>query len=218
MDTASVGSISVTATATNYATSSDYRLKTNVSPLVEFSLTQEQFDLLDDTLLRVMCYRPVSYKWLNDPASGLAHGFIAHELQDVAPHAVTGLKDGEVEIGTAVIPEILVPEQTIKGQAVTVVDPETGETREMQEADQIVPAEVIPGRRIENITREEAPEGSTWAKTGSRPDFQGVDPSKLVPDLVAALQSATVMILEQHKSIDALTARVAALEVANQPS
>jgi hypothetical protein len=218
MDTASVGSITVTATATNYATSSDYRLKTNVSPLVEFSLTQEQFDLLDDTLLRVMCYRPVSYKWLNDPDSGLAHGFIAHELQDVAQHAVTGSKDGAIDIGTAVIPEIVVPERTIRGQAVTVIDPETGETREMREPDQIVPAEVIPERRIENITREEAPEGATWTKTGSRPDFQGVDPSKLVPDLVAALQSATVMILEQHKSIDALTARVAALEVANQPS
>lgn len=72
-----VGSISVTDSATTYNTSSDYRLKTNVREIT-------------DGLERVNALRPVAFDWIN---GGPGEGFIAHEVQEVVPLAVTGEKD-----------------------------------------------------------------------------------------------------------------------------
>ena len=73
-----VGSISVTATATTYNTSSDYRLKENVQPMIGALDTIAQLN-------------PVTYTWKSDGSDG--QGFIAHELQAVVPDCVTGEKD-----------------------------------------------------------------------------------------------------------------------------
>ena len=73
-----VGSISVTGTATAYNTSSDYRLKENVQPMTT-------------GLAMIGALKPVTYDWISDKSEG--EGFIAHELQAVIPHAVTGEKD-----------------------------------------------------------------------------------------------------------------------------
>jgi len=75
-----VGTISVTASATAYNTSSDYRLKEAIQPMT-------------GALARVAALKPVTYKWKVDGSAG--EGFIAHELQEVAPYAVSGEKDGE---------------------------------------------------------------------------------------------------------------------------
>ena len=75
-----VGSISVTTTATAYNTSSDYRLKESIQPI---------FGASD----RVRQLNPVSFAWKADGTR--TDGFIAHEVQAVAPQAVTGEKDGE---------------------------------------------------------------------------------------------------------------------------
>jgi hypothetical protein len=72
------GSIYWTATTTTYVTSSDYRLKENVQPMT-------------NGLATVSALNPVTYKWNADDSHG--EGFIAHELQAVIPHAVTGEKD-----------------------------------------------------------------------------------------------------------------------------
>ena len=77
-DTAQVGSVSVTTTATSYNTSSDYRLKDNQQPMV-------------GALLRLSQINPVTFTWKSNGSQG--EGFIAHELQSVAPDAVTGEKD-----------------------------------------------------------------------------------------------------------------------------
>lgn len=77
----SIGTIGVTATATAYNTSSDYRLKSNVLPMV-------------GALDSIMRMRPVVYKWIADGSNG--EGFIAHELAEEAPLAVTGEKDADV--------------------------------------------------------------------------------------------------------------------------
>jgi len=77
-DGSNVGSISVTATATAYNTSSDYRLKENVRPLA-------------GALERVMQLKPSEWDWKEDGSQGV--GFIAHEVQDLRPQAVTGTKD-----------------------------------------------------------------------------------------------------------------------------
>ena len=73
-----VGSISVTASATAYNTSSDYRLKKNITPMT-------------GALAKVAQLTPVTYKWKADDSDG--EGFIAHELAEVCPHAVNGDKD-----------------------------------------------------------------------------------------------------------------------------
>lgn len=65
-------------TATSYITSSDYRLKENVQPMI-------------GSLDKISALKPVTYDWISDGSS--AGGFIAHELQEVMPNAVVGEKD-----------------------------------------------------------------------------------------------------------------------------
>jgi len=73
-----VGSISVTTSATAYNTSSDYRLKNTIAPMT-------------GALAKVALLKPCTYKWNSDGSDG--EGFIAHELAEVVPQAVTGQKD-----------------------------------------------------------------------------------------------------------------------------
>ena len=73
-----VGSITTSGSATTYTTSSDYRLKHDIAPMV-------------GALAKVSALKPVTYKWNADNADG--EGFIAHELQAVIPDAVVGEKD-----------------------------------------------------------------------------------------------------------------------------
>lgn len=65
-------------TAVAYNTSSDYRLKNTIAPMT-------------GALAKVAQLKPVTYKWNADDSDG--EGFIAHELAEVCPHAVTGAKD-----------------------------------------------------------------------------------------------------------------------------
>lgn len=73
-----VGSVQTSNTATVYVTTSDYRLKENVLPMV-------------GALDKVKQLKPVTYTWKLDGSN--AEGFIAHELAQVCPQAVTGIKD-----------------------------------------------------------------------------------------------------------------------------
>jgi hypothetical protein len=82
---AQVGSVSVTALATTYNTSSDYRLKESVKPL-------------NGGLARVNALKPSVYNWKSDGSTG--EGFLAHELAEVVPAAVTGEKDAVNADGT----------------------------------------------------------------------------------------------------------------------
>jgi hypothetical protein len=77
---ATVGSISVTDSATAYNTSSDYRLKEDVQPMV-------------GSADRLMALKPVNFAWKR--SGSRVDGFLAHEAQEVVPEAVTGEKDGE---------------------------------------------------------------------------------------------------------------------------
>jgi len=73
-----VGSIATSGSATSYNTSSDYRLKQDIAPIT-------------GALAKVATLKPVTYKWKVDGSDG--EGFIAHELAEVCPDAVTGEKD-----------------------------------------------------------------------------------------------------------------------------
>ena len=123
------GTIQVSGTNTSYNTSSDYRLKENVQPMT-------------GGLAKVALLKPVTYKWKSDGTGG--EGFIAHELAEVCPHAVSGEKDALKEDGS-----------------------------------------IMP---------------------------QGIDTSFLVATLTAAIQELKAINDTQAETINALTARVVALE------
>jgi hypothetical protein len=123
------GKISVSGTTTTYSTSSDYRLKENIAPMV-------------GALNKVAQLKPVTYKW---KATGEAtNGFIAHELAEIIPECVVGEKD---------------------------------------ELD-----------------------------ADGNPKYQGIDTSFLVATLTAAMQELKAINDTQAETINALTARIVALE------
>ncbi len=84
-----VGRIDVTASATSYVTSSDYRLKENVTA-----------DW--DATTRLKQLNPVRFNFIAD-ADTTVDGFLAHEVQDVVPEAITGTKDEIDEDGNPVM-------------------------------------------------------------------------------------------------------------------
>jgi hypothetical protein len=82
-----IGSITQNGTtAVAYNTTSDYRLKENVAPL-------------QGALARVKALKPCTYTWKSAPDE-IGEGFIAHELAEVCPQAVTGEKDAVNEDGS----------------------------------------------------------------------------------------------------------------------
>ena len=82
--TSVIGEINATNTATQFNTSSDYRLKENV-------------ETLKDGLDRLNQLKPVQFTWTTD--GSLSEGFIAHEVEDLFPDAVSGEKDAVDEKG-----------------------------------------------------------------------------------------------------------------------
>ena len=66
--------------ATQYNTSSDYRLKENV-------------DYTWDATSRLKQLKPVRFNWIDDDTNTLEDGFLAHEVSSVVPNAVRGEKD-----------------------------------------------------------------------------------------------------------------------------
>jgi hypothetical protein len=79
-----VGNINTSGSATAYVTSSDYRLKENIAPMI-------------GALDKVQQLKPVTYTWKSDGTE--SQGFIAHELQAVVPDCVIGEKDAVDEDG-----------------------------------------------------------------------------------------------------------------------
>jgi hypothetical protein len=80
-----VGSIVTSGSSTAYNTSSDYRLKENIQPMT-------------GALARVAALQPCTYVWKEGGEIG--EGFIAHELAEVVPDAVSGEKDAVNEDGS----------------------------------------------------------------------------------------------------------------------
>jgi hypothetical protein len=84
-----VGSISVSGSSTGYNTSSDYRLKENVTDITGATERLKQLN-------------PVRFNFIAD-ADTTVDGFLAHEVQDVVPEAITGTKDAVDGDGNAVM-------------------------------------------------------------------------------------------------------------------
>ena len=65
-----------------YSSSSDYRLKENISPLT-------------GGIERLKNLKPSRFNWKEDETKTKIDGFIAHEVEGIVPNAVGGEKDGE---------------------------------------------------------------------------------------------------------------------------
>jgi hypothetical protein len=121
-----VGTIATNGSSTSYNENSDYRLKENVVPM-------------EGALDRIDALKPSRFNFIAD-ANNTIDGFIAHELADVIPEAVTGEKDAVEDY--EVTPAVLDDEGNVIEEAVM----------------------------------------------GTRPVYQGIDKSKIVPLLVGAIQ------------------------------
>lgn len=142
-----VGQVVTSGSSTSYNTSSDYRLKENVKPV-------------ENALSVLTQLKPCTFNFIADTDEEVM-GFIAHEVQEVMPQAVTGEKDAvrieQVEVSPA----------------------------ELDEEGNVITEAVIEEKEV--------------------PVYQGIDHSKLVPLLVAAIQ-------EQQEQIKSLTEQVEALK------
>jgi len=99
-----VGSVTVSTTSTAYNTSSDYRLKENV---VAMSGATERLKQL----------KPSRFNFIAD-ADTTVDGFLAHEVQDIVPEAVTGTKDAMRDEEYEVTPSVLDDDGNVVTEAV----------------------------------------------------------------------------------------------------
>ena len=145
-----IGSVSVNgAAAVSYNTSSDYRLKENVS-----------YDW--DATTRLKQLRPARFNWISDPTDTLIDGFLAHEVSDIVPEAITGEKDATETVTNAV----LNANGKVIAKGISEDDWTEGKTGE----DSIYPSD------------------STWEASHEANLYQGIDQAKLVPLLVKTIQ------------------------------
>jgi len=154
-DGSTAGDISVSGTSTSYNTSSDYRLKENVV---------EMTGALD----RVAQLKPSRFNFIAD-SDKVVDGFLAHEVQEVVPEAITGTKDAMKDEEYEVTPAVY--EDKVHPAIEEVTDEEGNVITEAKES------------WTENVLVTEAVMG-----TRSVEDYQGIDQSKLVPLLVGAIQ------------------------------
>lgn len=84
-DGTTVGSVKTFSNQTQYITTSDGRLKENIKPI-------------SDGVQKLMAMNPVTYNWKATPDEPSEQGFIAQDMQDIAPEAVS-LTDGQDMLG-----------------------------------------------------------------------------------------------------------------------
>ena len=149
------------STAAAFVVSSDRRLKTNIID------APSAVDL-------VKSLQPRQYDL---SVSKNVRGFIADELQQVVPEAVVGTPNAEEAIGTLYDFDGTVLETE-------VTEPSAEElTYTVEEVDETQPTIEGQEPRMVEVTRTRS-----WTATGTRPVYQGVDQTKLIPLLTKALQ------------------------------
>jgi hypothetical protein len=133
------GFISVTESSTSYNTSSDYRLKENVTPM-------------SGATAAVKLLKPCNFDWI---VGGNVNGFLAHELAEVVPEAVTGTKDAMMDEEYEVTPAVVDDE----GNETTAAVMGTRSVPDMQGIDQAKLVPLLTATIQELIARIEALEG-----------------------------------------------------------
>jgi hypothetical protein len=141
-----VGNVGVNNSGTVFNTTSDYRLKENV-------------DYTFDATTRLKKLKPARFNFIAQPDNTI-DGFMAHEVQDIVPEAITGVKDATETKTNAVVNSY--------GNYI---------------AENITEEEWLAGK--ENGTYDA---DTTWAASHTQNIYQGIDQAKLVPLLVKTIQ------------------------------
>ena len=131
----------------SYNSNSDYRMKENI------------VDLSDGTS-RLRQLKPIRYNMIDSVSKATVDGFLAHEVSELVPEAVNGVKD-ETEVRT------------------NVVVNSSGNV----DADGVTEAQWIQGK-ADGIYASD----TTWFASKTFDKFQSMDAAKLVPLLTAALK------------------------------
>ena len=183
-----LGKIQQNSGRLEYHVTSDYRIKSNIQPLASST------ELIKNL-------NPVSYT-LNHAPEYTHSGFIAHELQEYVPNMVSGTKDATEEIGTVTDydgteletnvtqPSDLTYEEQV--EVTPYVAPVAATYDEY--GNELTPAVDEVEATYTTVTRTR-----TWTSTGTKPVYQGLDQTKLIPLLTKALQEA----LERIEALEA---------------
>jgi hypothetical protein len=158
---------------------------------------------------RVSELKPSRFNFIGEEK--IVDGFLAHEVQEIVPEAISGEKDAmrteEYEVSPDVYEDVVHPAEeavyeTIEHPAVEEeLDDEGNIIVEGKEAytEEVLVTEAKE-EWIEKVLVSEKVMG-----TREVPDYQGIDQSKLVPLLVGAIQ-------EQQQLINDLKSRIETLE------
>lgn len=130
-----------------YGTSSDYRLKENVS-----------YDW--DATTRLKQLKPARFNWIRDESNTLVDGFLAHEVEDIVPEAISGEKDATETYSNVVLNSY----GNLIDKNITESEWEAGKEDDTYDED------------------------TTWAASHTQNLYQSIDQSKLVPLLVKTIQ------------------------------
>ena len=155
-----VGTITNQSSGTAFNTSSDYRLKENV-------------DYTFDATTRLKQLKPARFNFIVDDTNTLVDGFIAHEVSDIVPEAISGEKDATETKEKVVV--------NTKGNVI---------------AENIEQDDWQNGKITDEDGNTQYPTDSTWEATKVVPIHQGIDQSKLVPLLVKTIQELEARITQ----------------------
>jgi hypothetical protein len=129
----------------------------------------------------IKAIKPVTFEYTDRNVGQTYKGFVAHELQEAGvTEAVRGTKDATEAIGTLADYDGTVLETD-------VTEPDASELEYTEEVETDGVATMVTRTR-------------TWTPTGTRPVYQGVDQTKLIPLLTKALQEC----LERIETLEAL--------------
>ena len=135
-----VGAIFSSGSGTAYNTTSDYRLKENVTPM-------------SGATARLKLLKPCNFDWISTGQN--VDGFLAHEAQEVVPEAASGTKDAMMDEEYEVTPAVLDDE----GNETTAAVMGTRSVPDMQGIDQSKLVPLLTATIQELIARIEALEG-----------------------------------------------------------
>ena len=134
---------------------------------------KENITPLSSAIETVKLLNPVSYTFTNNDTNTY-QGFLAHELKELNTTYAVGEKDAEEAIGTLVDYDGTVLQTEVP-------EPSAEELEYTEEVETDGVATMVTRTR-------------TWTPLGTRPVYQGVDQTKLIPLLTKALQEALARI------------------------
>jgi hypothetical protein len=164
-----VGGIVVGGSSTAYNTTSDYRLKENV-------------DYTWDATTRLKQLRPARFNWISDSTDTLVDGFLAHEVEDIVPEAITGTKDATETLSNVVRSA----QGMVLAEGITEAEWTTGKANAVLWTEE---DELPEGVSVGDVKNEATyPSDSTWDASLTKDVYQNIDQAKLVPLLVKTIQ------------------------------